>query len=640
MAKSNEELRERIIEAAAKVFAENGFSGTKVNMVAKAAGVTSQTVRRLTGKRPELFEQVMAARVTSSAAERLASAVEDPGEAPPIAVILAAAQEVFASPEASWDILELEALTRAHLDENLQAIETERIGRRWDNASQLVAQVRANGGLDAGVSDRAIVQLAIAMSAGLALLDPVLPSKPSMAEWVGLIARIGQAISPPDMLLEPDFEAHQPWRVRVDIADQPGSLARLVRGLSQMHVYVVGVQIVDHVDGLRTVDIAMSAPANVTPDGILAVALSVGKHAYIGEGSPNDSLDLPTRVLDGAAAVVKTPELAPLIAAELVEADAVEVASATEGEDDSPDILRLQWTAEQHVVLQRSWAPFARAERTRASALLRLSSAIASATGNEEAVGWVERIKGGTVWIRLARPEDADAVAAMHDRSSERSRYQRYFSITDWHGTKLYRLAGGHRGATLVVMSEEGQIVGLGNVFPDPSEGSHAAEIAMIVEDAFQNRGVGTRLMQALLHMANRLGFTEIVASVLAENKGMLKLLQGTGLNWTTDIKDGIAYMHAPLPGPIEFVEVETGPIRRRRAAPRNGATKAPAKKAPAKKTAAKKAVTKKAPAKKAPTKKAPAKKAPTKKAPAKKAATKKAPAKKAATKKAPAQTS
>jgi len=630
MPQSNDELRDRIIEAAARVFAENGFGGTKVNMVAKAAGVSSQTVRRLTGKRPELFRQVMASRVRSSAAERVALAVQDPAKAPPIAVMLAAAQEVFSSPETSWDILELEALTRAHLDESVRAIEAERMGSRWNNSAQLVAQVRASGGLDAGVSDRAIVQLAMAMSAGLALLDPVLSTKPTMAEWVGMMARVGQAISPPDMVLEPDYEARQPWRIRVDIADRPGSLARLVRGLSQLHVYVVGLQIVDHFDDLRTVDIAMSAPTSVSGEIILAAALSVGRHAYIAEGTPNDTLDLPTRILDAASAVVKTPELAPLIAAELVESDAVEVTSATEGEDDSPDILRLQWTAEQHVVLQRSWAPFARAERTRASALLRLSSAIASATGSEEAVGWVEPIKGGTVWIRLARPEDADAVAAMHDRSSERSRYQRYFSITDWHGTKLYRLAGGHRGVTLVVMSEEGQIVGLGNVFPDPSEGSHAAEIAMIVEDAFQGRGVGKRLIQVLLHMASRLGFTELVASVLAENKGMLKLLQGTGLNWHTEIKDGIAYMHAPLPGPIEFVEVETGPVTRRRAS----AKKAPARKATAKKAPASKSTAKKAPAKKAAPARAAASKTTATKTPAKKAAPKKAATKKTATKK------
>jgi AcrR family transcriptional regulator/RimJ/RimL family protein N-acetyltransferase len=613
MAKSDEEIRAVILDAAAGLFAEHGFSGTKVNMVAKAAGVSSATVRRLTGGRAELFEQVMSARVTSTAAERMAVAVEHPGVTPPIAVILAVAEEVFASPDASWDILELEALTRAHLDGRLREIETERMQRRWNNAAALVAQIRATGGLDADVSDGAIVQLAIAMSAGLALLDPVIARKPTMAQWVALIARVGQAIAPQDMLLGAEFETRQPWRVRVDISEQPGAVARLVRALASLHAYVVAMQIVGHTEGLRTIDIALTTPVTVTADVIAAAALSVGRNAHVGEGSEEDALDLPTRILDGAAALVKTPEWTPLAAAELVEADEVEVTSATEGEDDSPDVLRLQWTPDRHVVLQRSWAPFAWAERTRASALLRLSSAIATMTGSDEAVGWVEPIKGGTVWIRLARPEDADAVAAMHDRCSERSRYQRYFSITDWHGTKLYRLSGGHRGATLVVMSEDGSIVGLGNVFPDPAEGDHAAEIAMIVEDAYQGRGVGKRLLQAMLHLAVRLGFTEVVATVLADNNGMLHLFNTSGLNWDTTIHDGVASMRAPLPLPLgPPVEVEKAPVRKR--APRKAAVKAPARKA-ATKAPARKAATK-APARKA-AKKTPAKRAPRKKAPA-----------------------
>ena len=231
-----------------------------------------------------------------------------------------------------------------------------------------------------------------------------------------------------------------------------------------------------------------------------------------------------------------------------MEADEVEVTDATEGEDDGPDVMRLQWTPDQHVVLQRSWAPFAAAERTRASAFLRLSAAIASAMGSEDAATWVEPIKGGHVWIRLARPEDSDAVAAMHDRCSERSRYQRYFSLADWRGVRLQRLSGGHRGATLVVMSEDGAIVGLGNVFPDPPEGSGAAEIALIVEDDFQGRGVGRKLLQVLIYFAMRLGFSAVVASVLAENKGMLRLLESSGLNWTTHVEESVAEMRAPLP--------------------------------------------------------------------------------------------
>ena len=183
---TDEELRARIIEAAADLFAQYGFSGTKVNMVAKAARVSSQTVRRLTGGRADLFEQVMMARVSSSVAEKFATAVENPEGRPAIAVMLAAAQEVFTSPEASWGLLELEALTRAHTDDTLHEIEKGRIDRRRENAAALVARIRANGGLDADLSDTAIVHLVLAMSVGLAMLDPVLDVKPTMANWIML----------------------------------------------------------------------------------------------------------------------------------------------------------------------------------------------------------------------------------------------------------------------------------------------------------------------------------------------------------------------------------------------------------------------------------------------------------------------
>ena len=545
---SDDKARARIIDAAAELFAKYGFAGTRIHMVAKAAGVSSQTVRRLTGGRAELFEEVITTRSRSSAAQRVKEAVEDPSAMPPLAVMLAVSQEVFEHPGASWDILELEALTRAHLDEQVREIEIQRMQLRRKNAMALVKHIRDLGGIDSEVSDSALAHLIMALGVGLAMLEPVIEDKPSLKQWNATIAKIGAAMVPQDLELAPLYDAGNPWRVRADIPDKPGTLAKLVRAMGSLHTYSVGVYVIGRDEDYRTIDIALVAPESVTEEVLRAAAMSVGRNVYIGPGSPDDALDLPTRILDAATAVVARPDWAPLAARKLVEADEVEVNDATEGEDDSPDVMRLQWTPDQHVVLQRSWAPFAAAERTRASAFLRLSAAIASALGNEDAAAWVEPIKGGHVWIRLARPEDADAIAAMHERSSERSRYQRYFSLTDWRGVRLHRLSGGHRGATLVVMSEDGAIIGLGNVFPDPTEGTGAAEIALIVEDAYQGRGVGKKLLQVLIYFAMRMGFTEVVASVLAENKGMLKLLESSGLDWTTRVEDSVAEMRAPLP--------------------------------------------------------------------------------------------
>lgn len=548
MKAKDERLKQRILDAAAELFALHGYSGTKITDVAHAAGTSAGAVRRLTGGRAELFEQVMSQRVTSSVAERIAAAAANPAAVPPLAVILSAGQEVFAEPAASWDVLELEALTRAHVNSDLRGIEASRIQRRWHNTMTLIQQVRANGGLDVDVSDKATAHLLLAMSVGLSMLDPVFgDDRPTVAQWNALMARIGTALAPPEFLLDPEHEAHSRWRVRVDVPDRPGGVARLVRAMSALHVYAVGVYVIGTHGGYRTVDLAITAPEHVAVEAICAMANSVGREVYVRAGSADDAIDLPTRVLDVATNLIADPSWAPLAAAILVEADEVTVVSAKEGSDDHPDTMRLQWTTDQHVLLRRAWAPFARAERTRASALLRLSAGLAESLGLGGMWIFDGEVRGQHLRIRLAQPGDAEPVARLHDRCSDQSKHQRYFAVVRWPDLQLRRLAGGHRGASLVVLDDDGTIVGLGNVFPDePGDGS-AAEVAMIIEDAQQGRGLGTLLLSHLIDMARLMGFTELVASVLADNRGMLRLLEKSGLTWTSHIESGVRTMRAPL---------------------------------------------------------------------------------------------
>ena len=96
-------------------------------------------------------------------------------------------------------------------------------------------------------------------------------------------------------------------------------------------------------------------------------------------------------------------------------------------------------------------------------------------------------------------------------------------------------MAGGHRGATLVAINWRGDIVGLGNVFPDRPGDTSTAEIATIVEDTWQRRGLGGRLLEHLVELARRQGFDTIVALVLASNTGMMRLLERLDVEWTRD---------------------------------------------------------------------------------------------------------
>lgn len=542
--------RDRILQAAAQLYAENGYGGTTTAQVARRARVTPQSLRRLVGGRRELLVAVLAERGGSDVAELVARAAGAPGTVPPLSVLIEAAHRMHAEPRSNWSSLELEVLARAADDPVLRAIGAEPVARRSANARAVTAHSRQSGGLDPQLADSAVVQMSMALSIGLSMLDPVATDRPSPEEWDALMARIGAAVAPEEMLLRPDYEVSAHYYLRVDVPDRPGGVARVVRALDALHVYTVALQGVGFGAGVRTLDLAVAAPAHVSREVILAAAESAGDRAYITTGSPGARTDLFTRMLDAATHLVKHPDAAPRLAGELVGADRFEVIAATEGADDRSDVLRLQWTADRHVLLHRSWAPFTHTEQARASALLRLSTAIARRSGDDDSAGWIEPVRGSTVWIRLARPEDSDKVAAMHDRCSDRTRYQRYFSHGQWRDIRLRRLAGGHRGATLVAMSRDGDIVGLGNVFPDESDDAGRAgraEIGLLVEDAYQGAGIGTVLLRRMLEVAVRLGFRSVVADVLADNTGMRRLLDRTGLGWTTSTADGVARMAADL---------------------------------------------------------------------------------------------
>jgi len=70
----------------------------------------------------------------------------------------------------------------------------------------------------------------------------------------------------------------------------------------------------------------------------------------------------------------------------------------------------------------------------------------------------------------------------------------------------------------------------------------------MIVEDDYQGRGIGTRLLRHMLELAERIGFREVVAVVLAQNDEMLRLLEATSLDWTRTVEEAVLTLRAPLP--------------------------------------------------------------------------------------------
>lgn len=100
--------------------------------------------------------------------------------------------------------------------------------------------------------------------------------------------------------------------------------------------------------------------------------------------------------------------------------------------------------------------------------------------------------------IRTLLPGDVAALARMMARCSDRTRYERFHGVvTEIPPAYLRRCLSGEHLA--LVVEDAGEIVALASI--GPSEGD-VPEMAVIVEDGWQGRGVGRALVTALFAKA------------------------------------------------------------------------------------------------------------------------------------------
>lgn len=331
---------------------------------------------------------------------------------------------------------------------------------------------------------------------------------------------------------------------RVD--DKPGTLATLFARLAEQGIELRTVFGIPGADNAARLELVVSAPATLKDDQLVALLADLTTDVRVRPWTSPTVEDMISAMLDLSTAVVSHPEVLDDMLLTLTGAQTAEHTTALTGADDSRNVMRVQLSPEEHLVLTRTWAPFEPIDRQRVSALLRLVAAASRARGLDSG-GRLRRIKNGErLWFRLARPEDSDRLAAMHERSSAESLYLRYHGASDLGDLALRRLAGGHRGATIVAMNRDGLLVAAGHVFPLDN---HTAEVAMLVEDDYQNVGVGAELIDQLLELAADLGFTNVRADVIGENHAMLTLLERTGLRWNKSIQNGVIEHLARLDG-------------------------------------------------------------------------------------------
>ncbi|HEY6748033.1 MAG TPA: GNAT family N-acetyltransferase [Mycobacteriales bacterium] len=136
---------------------------------------------------------------------------------------------------------------------------------------------------------------------------------------------------------------------------------------------------------------------------------------------------------------------------------------------------------------------------------------------------------GGVVRIRPVTPTDAGALTALHRAASDRSIYLRYFSLNRAAGNEyVAKVAAGGPDQITLLAEQHGTVVGMAGCIRTP--GTAEAEVAMLVADTHQHRGVGTLLLEHLAALARRAGIRSFVADTLVENSLMQKVFTDAGL--------------------------------------------------------------------------------------------------------------
>lgn len=142
--------------------------------------------------------------------------------------------------------------------------------------------------------------------------------------------------------------------------------------------------------------------------------------------------------------------------------------------------------------------------------------------------------------LRPIRPQDEPLVVEFHHQLSERSVYLRYFlplklDVRTSHERLITKCFIDYDREIALVAEYTGEdgarhIAGIGRLVRNHT--GEGAEVAFIVADKFQNRGLGSHLLECMVQIARREGISELQGAMLAENENMKDLFVRAGFRF------------------------------------------------------------------------------------------------------------
>jgi AcrR family transcriptional regulator len=183
------ETRERLLRAAADVFAQRGYDGTRVADIAAAAGVSNGAIYAHFASKAELLVGALRAHGRRLLADVFAA---DPNRS--ITDLLLVIGRWLPRRRDASGYLIVEALIAARRDEDVARPMRDYVGERADWIAELVRVAQTDGELDPVLSPNALAHFCLLLAMGSALVTPDLHAVDD-DEWAAVLTRVVTALA-------------------------------------------------------------------------------------------------------------------------------------------------------------------------------------------------------------------------------------------------------------------------------------------------------------------------------------------------------------------------------------------------------------------------------------------------------------
>ncbi|MFD7903170.1 GNAT family N-acetyltransferase [Kitasatospora sp. NPDC059747] len=161
---------------------------------------------------------------------------------------------------------------------------------------------------------------------------------------------------------------------------------------------------------------------------------------------------------------------------------------------------------------------------------------------------------GGTARIRPITPADAERLVEFYEQVSDQSKYFRFFAPYPKLSEKDVRRFTHHDFVNRVALAVVVRDRFIATVRYDridaegrPSDSGTDAEVAFLVQDAHQGRGVASALLEHIAAVAQERGIRRFQAEVLPENRKMVKVFTDAGYTQHRSFADGVVHLEFDL---------------------------------------------------------------------------------------------